>query len=95
MRMLRLRDSNSLVVFAIAVSAILVLSGCNVKVNKDGEGHDKKVDIETPVGGLHVSKDADVRDTGLPVYPGARQKERATMGMRTAPMSISPAACLA
>jgi hypothetical protein len=76
MRMLRLWDSNSLVVFAIAVSAILVLSGCDVKVNKDGEGHDKKVDIETPVGGLHVSKNADVRDTGLPVYPGARQKEK-------------------
>ena len=33
------------------------------------------MDIETPVGGLHVTKDADVRDIGLPVYPGARRKE--------------------
>ena len=27
------------------------------------------------MGALHVSKDADVRDIGLPVYPGARRKE--------------------
>ena len=33
------------------------------------------MDIETPMGALHVSKDADVRDIGLPVYPGARRKE--------------------
>jgi len=45
-------------------------------VNKDSEGREKKVDIETPIGGLHVSKGADVRDTGLPVYPGARRKEK-------------------
>jgi hypothetical protein len=75
MRMLRLRDGNSLMLLAVAVSALAVLPGCNVKVKKDGEGQDKKVDIETPVGGLHVSKGADVRDTGLPVYPGARRKE--------------------
>jgi hypothetical protein len=51
-----------------------VLPACDVKVNRDSEGQDKKVDIETPIGGLHVSKGADVRDTGLPVYPGARPK---------------------
>src|SRR6266436_4054062 len=70
MRMLRLRDGNSLLVLVLAVAlSTLVLAGCNVKVNKDSEGQGKKVDIETPIGGLHVSKGADVRDTGLPVYP--------------------------
>ena len=29
---------------------------------------------------LHVSKGADVRDTGLPVYPGARRKEKGDDG---------------
>jgi hypothetical protein len=61
--------------FAFACSAMLVLPACNVNVKKNGEGQDKKVDIETPIGGLHVSKGADVRDIGLPVYPGARRKE--------------------
>jgi hypothetical protein len=90
MRMLRLRDGNSLMLLAVAVSALAVLPGCNVKVKKDGEGQDKKVDIETPVGGLHVSKGADVRDTGLPVYPGARRKETDEEGEeRSANVNIS------
>jgi hypothetical protein len=53
-----------------------VLSGCNVKVDRNSEGHDKKVDIETPIGALHVNKEADVHDTGLPVYPGSVKKEK-------------------
>jgi hypothetical protein len=61
--------------FVFACSAMLVLPACNVNVKKNGEGQDKKVYIETPIGGLHVSKGADVRDIGLPVYPGARRKE--------------------
>jgi hypothetical protein len=54
-----------------AVAALLVLPACSVNVNKGETGQDKKVDIETPLGGLHVSNDADVRDVGLSVYPGA------------------------
>jgi hypothetical protein len=77
MRRLRLQDGNSALVltFVVAFSALTV-PGCNVRVNKDSEGQEKKVDIETPIGGLHVSKGADVHDTGLPVYPGARRKEK-------------------
>lgn len=80
MRMLRLRDGNSgpvlALIFALVFGALVVLAGCNVRVNKDSGGQEKKVDIETPVGRLHVSKGADVRDTGLPVYPGARLKPK-------------------
>ena len=54
----------------------LALSACSVNVNKGEDGNDKKVDIQTPLGGVHVSKNADVRDTGLPVYPGARIKQK-------------------
>lgn len=82
MRMLKLRDSSSrlLLIVGVTFSALMVLPGCNVKVNKDSEGQEKKVDIETPVGQLHVSKGADVRDTGLPVYPGSRRKEKSDDG---------------
>jgi len=75
MRVLKLRDVN-LLVLAFIFIALAVLPGCNVNVRKDSEGQGRKVDIETPIGGVHVSKAADVRDTGLPVYPGARLKER-------------------
>jgi hypothetical protein len=49
-------------------------------VKKDESGRDKKVDIQTPIGGIHVSKDVDVRATGIPVYPGARVKEKEAEG---------------
>jgi len=48
---------------------------CSVSV-KDHDGDNSKVDISTPIGGIHVNEDADVRDIGLAVYPGARKKEK-------------------
>jgi hypothetical protein len=65
---------------ALVFGAMLALPACNVNVKKDSDGQEKKVDIETPIGGLHVSKGADVRDVGLPVYPGARRKESSDDG---------------
>ena len=57
-------------VAAVLAGALLVgLSGC--KIQKQGEGANKKVDIETPVGSLHVNTQADPKDTGMAVYPGA------------------------
>lgn len=59
----------------LAVAAFIALPACSINVKKSDNGEDKKVDIETPVGGIHVSKGADARDTGLPVYPGAQPKD--------------------
>lgn len=33
---------------------------------------DKNLDVRSPIGDLHVGKDADAQKAGLPVYPGAR-----------------------
>jgi hypothetical protein len=74
MRTLRL-DASSPLVLTLALGSVLFLPGCNVNVRKNAEGQEKNVDIETPIGALHVSKGADARDVGLPVYPGARRKE--------------------
>ncbi len=35
---------------------------------------DKSVDVRSPMGDLHVGKDADAQKAGLPLYPGARPK---------------------
>jgi len=61
---------------AIAFTGWLVLLACSVNVKDHDGGQNAKVEIETPVGGIHVSEDVDVRDTGLAVYPGARRKEK-------------------
>jgi hypothetical protein len=63
-------------VFMLA-TAFLLFVGCSINVKKDGEtNHDKNVDIDTPFGGIHVSKDANVHDIGVPVYPGAKPKTK-------------------
>jgi hypothetical protein len=58
----------------LATLAALLLPACSVNVKKEQNGEDKQVDITTPVGGIHVSKGANVADVGLAVYPGARLK---------------------
>lgn len=69
----RVQFSNALILAA----AFLLLTGCSINVKKDNENnHDKNVDIDTPFGGIHVSKGADVHDTGLPVFPGAQPKKK-------------------
>ena len=71
-----MRNRFQLSIFFVLTTAFLVLSGCSINVKKDKENnHDKNVDIDTPFGGIHVSKGADVHDTGLPVYPGAQPKK--------------------
>jgi hypothetical protein len=76
MRNRKLLDINSRLILTVICAALLVLPACSVNVKKDRAGEEKKVDIETPLGGIHVDKDANVRDVGLPVYPGARPKEK-------------------
>ncbi|HWY21060.1 MAG TPA: hypothetical protein VNX26_07550 [Candidatus Acidoferrum sp.] len=61
---------------AASLAALLLLSACSVNVKKEANGQDKQVDINTFAGGIHVSKQADVSDIGLVVYPGARPKEK-------------------
>ena len=90
MRVPNLLAASSRLTFVIAFAALLVLPACSLNVKKDSEGKDKKVDIVTPVGSLHVSKGADVRDIGLPVYPGARVKEKDEDGQeKSANVNIS------
>jgi hypothetical protein len=55
-------------------AALCVLPACSINANdkhnsKDGEA---RVDIKSPMGDLHVSEQADIRDAGLTLYPGAK-----------------------
>lgn len=54
-------------------SALCLLPACSINVDKDrNKEGSKRVDIQSPVGDLHVSEQADIRDAGLTVYPGAK-----------------------
>jgi hypothetical protein len=48
------------------------IAGCRVQVDKGANGEDKKVQVDTPFGGIHVNTDqTSAADLGLPAYPGA------------------------
>jgi hypothetical protein len=71
-----MRTQSVLTSVFVPLLGALLLTACSVNVKKDTAGEDKNVDINTPFGGIHVNNDADVRDTGLPVYPGAKPKPK-------------------
>lgn len=50
-------------------------TGCfRVHVDKDANGEDKNVQVDTPFGGVHVNTNqTSATDLGLPAYPGATQ----------------------
>jgi hypothetical protein len=56
----------------VLVAALCSLLACSIDAHdkdKNGAAH---VDIKSPVGDLHVSEQADIRDAGLTLYPGAK-----------------------
>ena len=65
---------------AAMLASLVLLPACSVSVKDHGDNGDSKVDINTPVGAIHVDQNADARDTGLSVYPGARLKPKSSDG---------------
>lgn len=56
----------------LAATCLLLAAGCHVQVDKNSNGTEKNVKIDTPFGGLRVrSGNTTAADVGLPVYPGA------------------------
>lgn len=74
----------------ICLAIALMLSvACSINVKKEKDGKEKQVDINTLVGGIHVSKDASAADVGIPVYPGARLREKQDGDDKSANVNIS------
>jgi hypothetical protein len=81
---------SAFVIAAASLAALLLLPSCSVNVKKEANGQDKQVDVNTLFGGVHVSKQADISDVGLAVYPGARMKEKDSDGSdKSANVNIS------
>jgi hypothetical protein len=57
---------------AVCLALAAGMTGCRVHVDKDANGQDKKVEVDTPFGGVHVNTDQlSAADLGFPAYPGA------------------------
>lgn len=74
---------------ATVAVAILLLSACSINVKKEKNGEDKQVDINTPMGGIHVSKEVNPEDVGIAVYPGATLKEKGNGEDKSANVDLS------
>lgn len=71
----------------LLIAGLLVLPGCTVQ--KDERDGNKNVKVETPVGGVHVSTQADVKDVGLALYPGATPHSNSSEDSSTANVNIA------
>jgi hypothetical protein len=87
---MRLQKLTNRSLLLVGISALLLFPACHVNVKKNADESEKKVDIDTPLGGIHVSKDADLRNIGLPIYPGAKAVEKEEEGhQKSADVNIS------
>lgn len=71
-----MKNHSHICLLCVLMAVFLISTGCSINVKKNDNGDDKKVDIDTPFGGIHVNNDADVRDTGISVYPGSHPKTK-------------------
>jgi len=65
------------------------LSSCSVNVKKENNGQGKQVDISTPMGGIHVSKEVSPEDVGMAIYPGATLREKGNGDNKSANVNLS------
>jgi hypothetical protein len=59
----------------VCLIASMPLAACDVSVQERADG--KNVDVSTPFANVSVRTDGEPPDTGLPVYPGARLRQKA------------------
>jgi hypothetical protein len=69
---MNLNTTRTAITLAVSLALAAGMAGCRVNVDKDASGQEKKVQIDTPFGGIHVNTNqTTAADLGLPVYPGA------------------------
>jgi len=61
------------VVFSLAIALLLAATSAFAQATDDSK--DKGFDVKSSVGDMHLGNDGDIRQTGLPAYPGARIKK--------------------
>ncbi len=66
--------------FRYTAAAIFAVSLLILPAVAQHDDKDKNLDVRSPIGDLHVGKDADAKKAGLPLYPGARPQKNENDG---------------
>ena len=75
---------------AAVIFCLGFLSACSVNTHENEKGKKNDVDIKSPLGSLSVrAGNTDVKDTGLPAYPGSRVKKNEDDERNNANVDIS------
>jgi hypothetical protein len=71
-----LRNNSLLATLPLVVAIMALLSlTASPMLAQDSEDKDKGFDVQSSLGDMHLGNDADSRQVGLPVYPGARVRK--------------------
>jgi hypothetical protein len=62
--------------YRITVTAVFTALVFSLPVSAQNTDKDKNLDVRSPIGDLHLGKDADAQKAGLPLYPGARPQRK-------------------
>lgn len=57
----------------VVLAGYALFSACTIR--HDGEGNGKNIEIKSPFFGIKVNNDSKPQETGLNLYPGAKQVE--------------------
>lgn len=74
MKLLRCDPPAVLSAALLALALAMLIAGCSIRVDKNENGEDKKVKIETPLGGIRVNTNKPQGSTGIAQYPGSMLK---------------------
>lgn len=72
--MIRRESRRFVLTLSFFVTAVCLLAATSPAQNNKEE--DKGFDLQSSAGNVHLGKDADPRDVGLPIYPGARMRKQ-------------------
>ena len=75
--------------FLVSLAFLLLFAACTIKTNEGKDGKSDKVDIKTPFGSLKVDEGVDPKDTGLPLYAGAKPYQKPDHDSNSANVNIS------
>jgi len=74
---MNLKQNPKFVLVLLSLASAIALTGCSVHVSKNSDGSDKNVDVRSPFGSVSVHEgEANTKDLGLPLYPGAHPAGR-------------------
>lgn len=62
-------------IFAAVLLLVITLAAQHAAAQNNDDGKDKSLDVRSSAGDVHLGNDANLREIGLPPYPGARARK--------------------